>query len=202
MGNNYKKEALFSTHIFQFVNNDLALKLKDFILNLDEISGIESKVSPNIKNNLVESEFNLLQRDDETIIATKTYFAQCIKEALNDLYNGSFDYKISFNDSWYHISKKNSSHDAHNHRNCSWCGIFYLQSGDLNNKGETKFLSPIDSNYADAGTIHSNEDSATITPEDGKLILFPSYLEHYQALYTGDKDRIVVAFNSSIIERH
>ncbi len=202
MGNNYKKEVLFPTHIFQFSNIDLALKLKDFILNLDEISGIESEVSPTIKNNLVESKFDLLQREDETLIATKIFFAQCIKEALNDLYNASFEYKISFNDSWYHISKKNSSHDAHKHRNCSWCGIFYLQSGDLNNKGETKFLSPIDSNYADAGTIHSNEDSATIIPEDGKLILFPSYLEHYQALYTGDKDRIVVAFNSSIIERH
>ncbi len=202
MENSYKKEALFSTHIFQFFNNDLALKLKDFILNLDEISGIESKVSPNIKNNLVESEFNFLQREDETIIATKTFFAQCIKEALNDLYNGSYDYKISFNDSWYHISKKNSSHDTHKHNNCSWCGIFYLQSGNLNDKGETKFINPIEFNYSDAGTTHSNEVSATIIPQDGKLILFPSYLRHYQALYTGDKDRIVVAFNSSIIERH
>ena len=74
MGNNYKKEVLFSTHIFQFSNIDLALKLKDFILNLDEISGIESEVSPTIKNNLVESEFDLLQREDETLNATKIFF--------------------------------------------------------------------------------------------------------------------------------
>ena len=37
-----------------------------------------------------------------------------------------------------------------------------------------------------------------IKPEDGMLVVFPSYLNHYQALYEGVEDRIVVAFNSTI----
>ena len=37
-----------------------------------------------------------------------------------------------------------------------------------------------------------------IKPEDGMLVIFPSYLSHYQALYKGVEDRIVVAFNSTI----
>ena len=39
---------------------------------------------------------------------------------------------------------------------------------------------------------------AQVKPENGLLILFPSYLQHYQSIYTGKKDRIVVAFNAQI----
>ena len=38
-----------------------------------------------------------------------------------------------------------------------------------------------------------------VKPENGLLVLFPSYLSHFQSLYTGDKDRIVVAFNMSVL---
>ena len=39
---------------------------------------------------------------------------------------------------------------------------------------------------------------ARIKPEDGLLVLFPSYLQHYQSLYIGAKDRIVIAFNAQV----
>ena len=119
---------------------------------------------------------------------------------MNDLYNGSFDYKISFNDSWYHISKKNSSHDAHNHRNCSWCGIFYVDPGDINKGGNTIFMNPIVINFKD---ISNNfiDSSLEIVAQKGKLVLFPSYLQHYQSLYTGDEKRIVIGFNMKILDR-
>ena len=45
------------------------------------------------------------------------------------------------------------------------------------------------------------EPAVIIQPEDGKLVLFPSYLNHYQSLYTGDEERIVVAFNSIILQK-
>ena len=37
-----------------------------------------------------------------------------------------------------------------------------------------------------------------IKAENGLLVLFPSYLQHYQSIYTGKKNRIVVAFNAQI----
>ena len=43
-----------------------------------------------------------------------------------------------------------------------------------------------------------DQTEETIEIENGLLILFPSYLEHYQSLYTGKKDRIVVAFNAQV----
>ena len=44
------------------------------------------------------------------------------------------------------------------------------------------------------------EPAFIVNPEAGKLVLFPSYLQHYQSLYSGSKDRIVVAFNSIIFK--
>ena len=38
----------------------------------------------------------------------------------------------------------------------------------------------------------------TKTPRKGLLCLFPSFLAHTQQLYTGDEERVVVAFNSCI----
>ena len=92
-------------------------------------------------------------------------------------------------------------------KKCSWHfhklkdEVFYVQSGDPDWNGETKFSSPITYNYTDLGTSAINEEVASVIPEDGKLVIFPSYLKHYQSLYTGNQDRIVVAFNSSIIDK-
>ena len=120
--------------------------------------------------------------------------------ALNDLYAEKCMYKIGFTDSWYHISKKNSVHGPHNHANCSWCGIYYLQIGDEDRGGKTIFLSPIQSNFSDLRTHCAENNLVYVTPEEGALIIFPSYLYHYQDVYTGSKDRVVVAFNSTIVE--
>ena len=39
-----------------------------------------------------------------------------------------------------------------------------------------------------------------VKPKDGMLVLFPSYLIHYQAPYKGTQDRIVIAFNCSVTD--
>jgi len=197
----FTKNSLFPTSLFEFHNPNLANKLKKFIIS-NPIHGIESNVAKQIKHNLSESNFNLFNNDNVTVQETRKYIALCLKEVLNDLSDSEDDYKIAFKESWYHIGKKNSSHDVHAHINCSWCGIFYIQSGDLNQGGETFFCNPIFSNFLDEGTIHHNNTEYIVTPGDGKLIIFPSYLKHFQSLYTGVSDRIVVAFNSTILERY
>ena len=97
-----------------------------------------------------------------------------------------------------HITKTNGMHEPHIHPGCSWCGIYYIQSGD-NDSGHTVFENPIKSTYIDHGNLFlNNMNIVRIKPEDGMLVVFPSCLNHYQALYEGVEDRIVVAFNSTI----
>ena len=195
------KKLLFSTPFFEFKNNNLAIKLKKYIDSMS-IDGVESKVAPHIKHNISESKFDFLNSDIDVIKNTRAYFAACLKNVLNDLRDSKDDYKIAFADSWYHIGTKNSSHDLHAHINCSWCGIFYIQSGELNQGGQTFFCNPIFSNFLDLGTVHHNDTEHIVTPEDGKLVLFPSYLKHFQSIYEGEEQRVVVAFNCTILDKY
>lgn len=193
-----RNKGSFGTPILVFENTELIDKLKDYILS-QAIDGIASKVAEGIKVNLTESKFDLFQHKVEIIEKTTRFIASSLKKTLNSLQQENYGYKISFNESWYHIGEKNSAHESHNHPNCSWCGVFCVQSGDPNSGGDTVFQSPISSNFRDHGTKYlAKETTLRVKAKDGRLILFPSYLNHSQSLYTGDKPRIVVAFNSTI----
>ena len=77
----------------------------------------------------------------------------------------------------------------------------YIQSGD-GDSGKTVFESPVRATYIDRGNQYLNNLSTVrIKPQDGLLVIFPSYLNHYQSLYKGTEDRIVIAFNASIDKR-
>ena len=197
---NYTRNDFFISPIFQFENLNLAIKLKEFILK-QKITGIESNIAIDLKHNLSESNFDFFNNSEPIIVESKNYLASCLKEALNNIQNEKCDYKVNFLESWYHIGTKNSSHDVHMHANCSWCGIFYLQTDDKKNGGSTVFNSPIKTNYFDFGSFQMNETDISIIPEDGRVVFFPSYLQHYQTIYKGSKDRIVVAFNCRILEK-
>ena len=192
----------FQTPIAYYYNTDLIDDLKSHILSL-ETKGIDSNVAVNIKHNLVESNFGLFLDDTKVIKDTANWIGDCIRRTVNQIQMEQMGYGINFNESWYHITKTNGMHEPHIHPSCSWCGVFYIQSGD-EDSGHTVFENPIVSTYVDRGNLYLNNMSTLrIMPKDGMLVLFPSYLSHYQALYKGIEDRIVIAFNSSIekIER-
>ena len=192
--------ATFQIPMAYYENKELNNTLCAYILS-KEVEGIESNVAPNIKHNLVESKFNFLNGDAMIVKDTKNWIDGCIKQTINTIQMESVDYNITYKESWYHVTKTNGMHESHIHPGCSWCGIYYLQSGDLGS-GETVFENPVKSTYIDRGNLYLNNMSQyRVKPQDGLLVIFPSFLSHYQAMYKGTKDRIVVAFNASIDKR-
>ncbi len=190
--------SAFQVPICHYSNTEILKSLKDYIIS-DDPKGIESAVTPDIKHNLSESKFDLLKRDVEIIKITKNWFETCIKNAFNYLEHAPNDYKFDFKDSWYHITKNGGMHEGHSHQNCSWCGIYYIDVGNDSDGGYTVFDNPIRSTYSDYGSQMFNANSCfRIKPENGHLVLFPSYLYHYQSLYNGSKDRIVIGFNVTV----
>ena len=190
----------FEIPMARYENKDLIGDLKKYILSKDS-KGIESNVSPIIKQNLVESKFNFFK--DETPIVKKTaqWFAECIIKTINTIQMENISYDVMFMESWYHITKTNGVHEPHMHPGCSWCGVYYVDSGDEKKGGDTAFNNPVQSTYIDGGNQYlNNMEQYRVKAEDGKLILFPSFLTHYQSLYEGIKDRIVIAFNASVLK--
>lgn len=188
----------FQTPFVFDMNGDIVQGLKEHILNNEP--NRDTLISKGIKHNLKESSFDFFNSDDIAVTTAVDYFTECLKRTVNQQLQENCDYEIEFVDSWFHIGDKYSTHEVHKHPNCSWCGIFYVDPGDINKGGNTIFMNPIVINFKD---ISNNfiDSSLEIVAQKGKLVLFPSYLQHYQSLYTGDEKRIVIGFNMKILDR-
>lgn len=113
---------------------------------------------------------------------------------------------------WFQIQNGMMFHDIHTHGNCSWSGVYYVQCdreeqrrshpqlGDIN--GMTRFYGPYSQwqggAHMDAGNAYLQKNTLDVSPEPGRLVVFPSYLPHKAMPYEGETDRIIVSFNAQI----
>ena len=190
----------FQIPMAHYENKSLTNTLSEYILS-KETKGIESGIAPKLKHNLVASKSDFLYGNAMIVKDTKQWIDECIKKTINTIQMEDIDYKITYNESWYHVTTTNGMHEPHIHPRCSWCGVYYIKSGN-HDSGDTVFENPVKSTYIDRGNLFLDHmHTLRIKPQDGLLVIFPSYLSHYQAIYKGTEDRIVVAFNASIDKR-
>lgn len=113
---------------------------------------------------------------------------------------------------WFQIQNGAAFHDVHTHGNCSWSGVYYVQLdlpgqrvghpqfGALN--GATRFYSPmfplLGGAHIDMGNAWLQQATLDVSPQEGDLVLFPSFLPHKAMPYAGERDRIIVSFNAQI----
>ena len=106
---------------------------------------------------------------------------------------------------WFNINPKGGFNTPHNHPGAIFSGVFYLQCNK--ESGDLCFTHPgINQNYHFNGhTVkeHNNLNSGgyTIPPRAGLLVMFPSYQYHYVKPNLTDQDRIVIAFNTIMVDR-
>ncbi len=128
---------------------------------------------------------------------------------------GRLSLDLRFAGCWFQIQNGQAFHDIHTHGNCSWSGVYYVQIdpaaerhrhptlGELN--GVTRFYGPYSAlqggAYMDMGNAYLQKNSIDIQPEEGMLVLFPSWLPHKAMAYEGSRDRIIVSFNLQIHSR-
>jgi len=167
---------------------------------------VASGVADGIKTNLVESEFDFLRGALPEVQSLRNFCGRVVLEAAkhqNQAYWPNAEhFSLDYRESWFHITRSGGYHDFHNHPNCSWCGIYYLESGDAGpGNGCNCFMDPRPGahGFTDLGTRYLEQNARIeIPPKEGLLVVFPSFLYHSAQPYTGQRDRIVVAFNSSI----
>ncbi|MCY2976635.1 MAG: putative 2OG-Fe(II) oxygenase [Planctomycetota bacterium] len=170
---------------------------------------VESGVAVGAKSahGLYESNFDLFLQNEESLQRLVKFIESTLATAIciaNDQEASPQDIQIQFVDSWYHITNEGGFHDAHVHHGCSWCGIFYLETGASGQRvgqsapnGGSRFYCPhnLGGGYRDFGNKYL---SASLDPpiENGLLLLFPSFLMHSGLPYQGETDRAVIAFNA------
>ncbi len=113
---------------------------------------------------------------------------------------------------WFQIQNRYGFHDIHNHGNCSWSGVYYVQIDDIakceahevlgSRNGITRFyshqLNLLGGAHMDMGNAYLQQSTFDVTPEEGGLIIFPSWLNHKAMPYDGEKDRIIISFNAQV----
>lgn len=181
-------------------------------LRSKEKENIASGVAPGAKSaqGLFESKFDLFQTEHTGLRSLMGWIGNALSRVVVQVNGGEEDprqVRVSAAESWFHITNDSGFHDAHHHHGCSWCGVYYLQSGD-GAKGDTdngisRFYSPVlwGGLYQDHGNRYlSQRGYYSLRPQDGMMVLFPSYLLHSGLPYRGDKDRIVIAFNCQVFQ--
>ena len=102
--------------------------------------------------------------------------------------------KIRINSMWSVVNQKNSFNLRHFHPNCSLSAAYYVSAHD--NCGEIVFYDPRPARvYKNPIAKEPNKLNATINsvkPENGLLVLFPSYLEHSVNPNLSNKKRRIV----------
>lgn len=110
--------------------------------------------------------------------------------------------KISIVGMWSIINSKNSYNQRHFHPNCNLSAAYYVKVREK--CGEIKFFDPIDQKVMQAPhkTKETNFSAEVIkfTPNEGDLLIFPSYLHHSVEENKSDEERIVISFNIKILE--
>ncbi len=169
--------------------------------------------------NLYSSGDDLLQRYDNA--ALKQLFAFISNgvfesaQAMNQTIwqqMGATQLQMHVVGAWFQIQNRYGFHDIHNHGNCSWSGVYYVQIDPVERRQEhatlkttngiTRFyghqLGLLGGAHMDLGNAYLQQSHFDVTPEQGTLIVFPSWLSHKAMPYDGDKDRIIISFNAQV----
>jgi uncharacterized protein (TIGR02466 family) len=104
---------------------------------------------------------------------------------------------------WININQKGGSNITHNHPNCFFSGVFYVKCPP--DCGKIAFINPVreikSTFYTEQIELFNefNVGQYALQPEENKMIVFPSWLDHYVEPNKSDEDRISIAFNTSIM---
>tara|TARA_B100001094_G_C17766086_1_gene592736 strand:+ start:69 stop:656 length:588 start_codon:yes stop_codon:yes gene_type:complete len=123
-----------------------------------------------------------------------------INTAINDMGWDLQTQEVKISNMWAIINTKGSLNQKHHHSNSDLSAAYYVSAEE--NCGDIIFYDPRPAKvYKHPIAKEANILNATInsiSPEQGMLILFPSYLEHSVDPNLSEHKRIVISFNLSL----
>lgn len=99
---------------------------------------------------------------------------------------------------WANVNRNGEYNLVHIHPGATWSGVYYVDAGDSGSgeaeNGAITFFNPL---LASAHGFFTKAlpNQFTLKPEAGRMVLFPSYLQHQVHPYFGQAPRISIAFN-------
>lgn len=186
-----KKIPAFNIPFYEFTADEqLTIKILELAQNQTYTENVSNK--SNVK-------YRLEAIKNKELI---NWFNSCLEEVKNDLYDEPvFDIKVS--DAWFNKASYTEKHHMHAHPNSVLSGVFYLTTHTK--KARTKLYLPNPFHHIDFSKMFNTRDSfitdekyivTEIQPVAGKLIIFPSTIEHQVETNITRDDRYSISFNS------
>lgn len=187
----------------------LAESVRDYVL-ANETDSRRKRNSPQAAHPQVfESEFDFLDWPSPIPADLKRALHGHLAEAVR-LANGLDDSamrQLRFHShSWFHVTRRGGYFRQHNHPLASWSLVYCADRGDddppnEHEAGHLVFQDPRQtaSMYLDTANRTMRRDFAfdavRVRPNQGDVLIFPSYLQHAVEPYGGSRPRITVAAN-------
>jgi len=122
-----------------------------------------------------------------------------IEKVINDMNWDNNKQSIKITEMWAIVNKGGAENSRHHHGNSSISGAYYVRAPI--NSGDIVFYDPRPApvySHPLAKTPNAlNAMVNSISPVEGGLILFPSYLDHSVNPNLSKEERIVISFNIS-----
>ena len=190
---------IFSTPIWTgIVSNykEINIKMSSYIASLRSIDPKGEKKS-NVSGWHSEN-FDL--QDAEPLFFVNS-ISSVFNESLVDMGWDLEKNKLKITGMWSIINPTNASNARHIHSNNYISAAYYLKAPD--NCGDIVFYDPRSANVIRRPIINTmnklNSNIFRITPKEGLLVLFPSYIHHSVKSNESNEERIVISFNINLI---
>ena len=142
-------------------------------------------------------DFNMQENEPKDFIK---FILPAIEQVITDMNWEKQKQSININNMWAIINTGGSANLRHQHGNSTISGAYYVRAPK--NSGDIVFYDPRPAPvYTYPKAVNPNLLNAQvngISPKEGALVLFPSYLDHSVNENLSNQERIVISFNITI----
>ena len=140
------------------------------------------------------NDFNLNDKDPQSFIA---FILPAIENVMNDMNWDKEKQTAKISNMWAIINTGGSANLRHQHGNSTISGAYYVRAPK--NCGDIVFYDPRPAPIYSYPNVKSpnflNAQVNGISPVEGALVLFPSFLDHSVNENESNEERIVISFN-------
>lgn len=182
-------------------------------LAIDMLSDIDNEELKRYSKNLKDQEngvikSNFLGWQSDTLDVPNSQIDRLVGEIqkraniLKPVFGFKKDYRLYLSNLWININQTSSFNRPHVHTESVFSGVYYVDC--FADSGKLVLLNPsmaqkILINEYDLDFFTEFSSSVmSVDPEIGKLIIFPSWVEHYVEPNLNPEERISIAFNISV----
>ena len=136
----------------------------------------------------------------EQDIELKNNIIQNISTFLYEVLEFEYDFKYLISDAWILRTSPGDNSTTHFHHNSMFTGVIYIDAENtsdivLEKREYSQDIGMVQYKLPIRNKNIFNSKIWNITPKDGDIIIFPSYLYHYVSNNNSIRDRISLAFN-------